>query len=394
MNYREQIERINQRLAALETELDTADAARIAEIEEETRSAKAEREGITTKMREAAQAAFGRGTEVPAPQAESDNGISKMSKRGKIALVLGRQARGKAFSEVERRALGTAVATTAATFVEATAEADGVNNAGVLVSTKLVFDLLREEGKISPLFADINFTAIPGLTEFPFRATRDKARAKAEKASGLDNQMKWDKLQLSKGYLQTIIPVTDEIKALTDFDFGEYIVAQILQDINEDWAEDLIYGTGANDHVKGLTIGATEAMANGYAAGKVIDAIIAGIKLCKGSYRRNAKLYVAQDVADEILFSVDDNGNFRYPLFNNSTGITSFGALRVEVDENLKTGEFVIGDVNKYFKVNTLIPLRMETDRDARRGITEYIASVYCAAAPHAGAFIHGTPAQ
>ena len=244
--------------------------------------------------------------------------------------------------------------------------------------------LLREEGKLSPILADINFTAIPGLTDIPYRKSRDKAKAKAEGAEGKDNQMEWAKLTLVKGYLQTIIPVTDEVLALSDFDFGEYIISQILQDINEDWVGELIYGTGADDRIKGITIGATDAVTGGYdaASGGPLKAIIDGLKKLTGKYRRGAKIYVAQDVYDEIFFAVDDNGNFKYPVFNNSQGITSLGPVRVELDENLTAGHFLIGNVNKWFKANSLIPLRLETDRLARKGVTEWIASEYCATSP------------
>mgnify|MGYP001369317761 CR=1 FL=1 len=322
---------------------------------------------------------------------KEDEHIARLSMRDKLSYAVGKRARGKAFSEAEKRALGSALTTTATTFVEATADLNGINNAGIFIQTKLLLDLLREEGKLSPILADINFTAIPGLVDYPYRESRDKARAKAEGAEGLQNQMKWAKLSLSKGYLQTVIAVTDEVMALTDFDFGSYIINQILQDLNDDWVEDLVYGTGSDDHIKGLTVGATAAVTNGYVVGSEVDALIKGIKACVGKYRRGAKIYAAQDVYDAVLFAVDDNGNFKYPVFNNSSGITSVGPIRLEVDENLKSGDFVIGNVNKYFKVNSLIPLRIETDRQAKRGITEYIASEYCATAPFAGAFIHGS---
>lgn len=393
MNLRERIATINKRLAELNTELDTADAERISAIEAEARGLKAEREEATRKLAEEARSAFAGGTLVVAPTAApaEDASIAKMSQRDKMCLVIGRQARKKSFTEAETRALGTALTTTADTYVAATAEVDGVNNAGIFIPTKAVLDFLREDGKLSPILADIAFTSIPGLVDFPYRASRDKAKAKAEGASGKDNQMEWAKFIGVKGYLQTIIAVTDEVAALTDFDFGAYIMDQILQDLNEDWVEDLIYGTAQDEHIKGLTYGATAAVAGGYDSGKVIEAIIAGIKLCVNKYRRGAKIYVAQDVADEILFSVDDNGNFKYPIFNNSTGITSFGTLRIEVDENLKAGDFVIGNVSKFFKVNSLIPIRLETNRIARRGVTEYIASEYCCSAVYDGAFIRGT---
>ena len=159
---------------------------------------------------------FANANVVKLPEARVEQDLTKMSKRDKLNLIAGKQARNKAFTEAETRALGTALTTTATTFTQATELVEGVNNAGVLISARLIFELLKEEGKLSPILADINFTNIPGYTEFPYRKSRDKARKKVEGAAGLENQMEWAKLQLMKGYLQTIIAVTDEVRSLTD----------------------------------------------------------------------------------------------------------------------------------------------------------------------------------
>lgn len=385
---------IAARLRELEAELSTADAVRIDAISAEVAQLTTERSQITQKMADEARAAFaaGKPVEQPSPNGASDaeeRRLSQMSKRDKLAYALGKKARGKKFSEMEQRALGVALTTTADTFVAATSELDGVNNAGVFIKTSMLLDFLREEKLLSPIVNDVAFTSVPGLINFPYRKSRDKARSKAEGVAGKDNQAEWDKLIGTEGNLQIIIAITDQVMALTDFNFGEYILSQIMQDLSEDWGEDLIYGTASDNHIKGVTYGATAAVASGY-TGDVLTAVIAGIKACKGKFRRGAKLYVAQDVFDEIAFAVDDNGNFKHPVFNNPLGFSTIGPLRVETDEQLVEGDFLIGNVAKYFKANMLIPLRIETERKARYGITEYIASEYCATVPFPGAFIHG----
>jgi HK97 family phage major capsid protein len=387
---RKRIEEINKRISALDTELDTADSERIDAIGGEVKTLKAEREELTRSLAQEARKAFASGTPVATGEVGTDESITRMSRREKICLVVGRQARRRSFSDAERRALGTALTTTSTTYTAASAITDGVNNAGIFIPTTTILEFLREDSRLSPILSDVSFMAVPGLIEFPYRKSRDKARSKAEGAEGRDNQMEWDKLTAVKGYLQTIIAVTDEVQALTDFDFGAYILSQILQDLNEDWVFDILYGAGNNDHIKGITVDAISAVSGGYEYGKVIEALITGVKKCVGKFRRGAKIYVAQDVADEILFSTDDNGNFKYPIFNNSTGITSFGSIRIEVDENLTAGDFVIGNVNKFYKINSLIPIRVETNRIPRRGVTEYIASEYCASAIYPSAFVYG----
>lgn len=390
---RKKIENLRSKIDGFKVEAKTATSERLLQIEEETRGAEQEMLTLNTQLREALAGRFAATPEVQlpgSPASDIDQRIAKMKRKSALAEIIGRGFKKQPFSDPEKRALGVALTTTAETYVAATELVDGVNNAGVLIPTGIILDLLREEGLLSPILRDISFTSIPGLVEFVFRKSRDKAKAKAEGEAGKDNQMEWDTVTGVKGYLQTIIAVTDEVQALTAFDFGAYIIDQIIQDLNEDWVYDLIYGAGNQNHIKGITVGALAAVTGGYDAGKEIDALVAGLKKLTPKFRRNAKIYVATDVYDQILFSTDDIGNFKYPVFNNSTGISSFGSVRVETDENLKDGEFIIGNVTKYFKANSLIPIRIETNRIARRGVTEYIASEFCATTPVANAFVHG----
>lgn len=387
---------INARNKAIVTEsrAQGVSAEQLAALAEEQEKLIAERATLQQKaieMRDAANGAdfnpFG-GEQAPTGGEQVD--FKSFKTRDKLAYVLGKKLRGRTFSDVEVRALGVALTTTATEYVAASGGADGVNNAGIFINTKQLLDLLREEGKLSPIFADIAFTHIKGLVDFPYRASRTKANAKSEGSGTADGQMEWAKLSGVKGWLQTVIVVTDEVKALTDFDLGAYIIEQMLQDLNEDWCEDLIYGTGSSDHIKGVTYGATAAVTNGY-EGDVLEAIIAGIKKCTGKYRRGAKVYVAQDVYDDVFFALDDNGNFKYPVINNAQGIASIGAIRFVVDENLKAGDFIIGNVSKYFKANMLLPVRMEQERSAVKGATTYVASEYCATCPVPGAIVYGS---
>ena len=388
---------IKARNAAIVTEsrAQGASAEQLAALAEEQEKLIAERASLQAKAIELKGSAEGAdfnpfgGAQEPTGGAQQVD-FKSFKTKDKLAYVLGKQLRGRTFTDVEVRALGKALTTTSTDFVAASVSADGVNNAGIFINTKQLLDLLREEGKLSPIFADISFTHIKGMTEFPYRKSRDKANAKKEGAGTGENQMEWDKLSGVKGWLQTVIVITDEVKALTDFDLGSYIIEQMLQDLNEDWCEDLIYGTGSGDHIKGVTFGAVAAVAGGY-TGSALDAIIAGIKLCKGKYRRGAKAYVAQDVYDDVFFSLDDNGNFKYPVLNNAQGIVSVGPIRFVVDENLKDGDFIIGNVSKFFKANSLQAIKLETERAAVKGTTTYVASEFCATCPVPGAIVYGS---
>lgn len=391
------LEQINRRLAEIEGLINTeSDTAKLAEYSKEIRSLLEQRGRLmgeaTGAARAEARSAFNDASRVQTmvPQASEE----PLTKREKINLLTGLVARKKSPDDVQKRALGVALTTTATTYVAASAIADGVNNAGILIPTQLILDLLKEEGKLSPILADIAFLTVKGLTVFPYRASRTAANAKAEGSGTGKNQFELTRLQLIQGWLQINIDVTDEVVALTDIDLGAYIVENIANDLSEDWAYDLIYGAGSDNHVKGLVSGALTTGISAYTTGTALDAIVKGIKLCKGKFRRGAKIYLAQDVYDEVAFAVDENGNFKYPAINNTVGISAIGAIQVSVDENLAVGDFVIGNVGKFYKANLLRGLNIESERDVNKHITTFNASQFVAAAPFPGAFVHGSKAS
>lgn len=308
-----------------------------------------------------------------------------LSKRSAIAMLFGHAARKTALSDVEKRAVDKALTTTAETFVAASTSVDGVNNGGIFIKTSILLDLLREDAKLTPIMNDILFTNVKGLTAYPYRASRGTANAKAEGKGTADDQMEWKNLELVKGYLQIKIPVTDELLDLTDFDFGQYLADQIAMDLAEDWSTDFIYGSGTSNHIAGITLGLT---AKTYTAGKETAAIETAIKALTGKLRRGAKIYAAQDVFDNCRFAKDSNGDYIVPFFSNDN-ITVAGTLSISVDETLKAGEFIVGNVSRNYKVNLLNPLHLEKDRDADAGVTTYIVKQHAAGKAIPGAFIY-----
>lgn len=385
---KERLNQINSRLGAIENEIRSASTAEVIEaLRAEATSLIEERGRLTAQMGAEAIAAMNNAGNA-VNENEEDIEIRSYSKRDKLALIVGRVARKKGFTDAEKRALGVALTTTASVFSAATGEADGVNNGGVTIPTSLVFDLLREDGKLSAILNDVNFTAIKGLTEFPYRKSRTAASAKAEGSGTGAASWEFDKLSGVKGWLQTKIVVTDELQALSDIDFGAYVADQMLQDMPEDFAADIIYGTGSNNHIKGVVTGVS---AKTYTAGKELESIIAAIKAGTGRYFKNAKVYLASDVYKAVLFAVDANGNFKLPVLNNATGVTSLAKYKIEEDECLHDGDIVFGDVNKYYKANALIDLKLESQRNIDDGTTTYVAKEYCAAAGVTNAFVYYT---
>lgn len=389
---------IEARLAAIDAECDSCqDTAKIEELRKEAQALvdergkilEAEQAAKDEEARKALEAANSNPSPVGGKTMEKE-----MTMREKLNLVTGLCARKKMPTEEEKRALGKALTTTATTYVEATSEVDGVNNGGVLIPTKQILDFLKEEGKLSPIVNDIVFTNIKGLLVHPYRESRTAANHKAEGSGTGKNQFKLNSLELVKGFLQIVIDVTDELEALSDIDFGAYIIDRISEDLSEDWAYDLIYGAGSDNAVKGITNGALTTGISSYQEGKEIDALEKGLKLLPGKYRRGGKVYVSQSFYDALAFAKDDNGNYKFPIVNGGTGVTSIASLRVEVDENLVDGDFVIGNVSKYYRANLLLPLGIEKERDPIKHISTYVASQFAAAAPFPGAFVHGSKAS
>jgi len=315
----------------------------------------------------------------------------EMSRKERLALALGLVARGKRPDEEQTRALGNALTTTATTYVEATSGTNGVNNGGVMIATDILFDLLREEKLLTPILEDILFTNVKGLVKFPYRYQRDAAKKKVEGAAPGDNQMEWKVLEGSIGRLQITIKVTDELEEMTDIDFGQYIATQIMQDLGEDWGESVIYGSGSNNEIKGVSIGALTTNISSYAAGKELETLEKAVKLLAGSKRKGAKVYCSQSFFDGLAFAKDDNGNYIYGV--GGQGPKQFANCPVVVDETLHAGDFLVGNVAKNYKANLLTGLKFEKDRDIEKGITTYVAKVSAAAAPVPNAFAFGSKA-
>ena len=389
---RARAEQINVRLSELNKEIETPDITeeRANAIKAEVQSLLDERKGLNAQVEDLERQAQ---LEI---QKKGKPVHMEFTKRQALCYLAGMAARKKVEDDIpeeEKRALGVALTTTATSYVAATSELNGVNNGGVLIPSKLFLDFLREEGKLSPILHDIMFMNVKGLAVFPYRASRTSANSKSEGSSTGKNQFQLAKLELAKGWLQVVIDVTDEVEALTEIDLGAWILERMEQDLTEDWAYDLIYGNGSGA-VKGVADNATSTGISSYAAGKELESIIKGIKLCKGSFRRGAKIYVAQDVYDTVAFALDDNGNFKFPIINGGLGVQAMGPLKVEVDENLADGDFIIGNVGKYYKANLLVPMKVESDRDINAHVTTYVAAQYVAAAPFPGAFVKGTRAS
>lgn len=395
MTLKELIDSYNEQLLAKETRMNEiknelsslTDVAEIDKRKAEVNTLISERNDLTTKREEAIMQMQKELEEGKKKLPERKENIREMNRRESQNFLIGLAVRGKKPTDEQMRALDVSLTTTANTFVKATSTVDGVNNGGIFIPTIILLDILREDKKLTPIMNDIIPTAVAGMVNYPYYVSRTTAKNKAEGKGVADGQMEWANLPLASGFLQTQIAITDEMIALTDMDFGAYIVSQLEQDLTEDWSSDVIYGAGASNAIKGVTNGLT---AKKYAKGAELKAIEDAVKSLKGTYRRGAKLYLAQDLYDSIEFSKDSRGDYIINPINNANGVNSFAHLPVEVDETLKDGEFLLGNVGRNYRFNALRNLTLETEREATKHITRYICSQFAAAAPVPNAFVYG----
>ncbi len=154
---RARLKEIATRLSALDADIDNVDLKsaeaeqRLANLNNEVASLVAERADLNKKLTQIVRSAFEGGNTVVVPNrplVTERSDLAKLSMRDKMSYILGKRLRGHLFDESEKRALGKALTTTATEYVAASTSVDGVNNAGVFISTTIILDLLKEEGKL------------------------------------------------------------------------------------------------------------------------------------------------------------------------------------------------------------------------------------------------------
>ena len=295
-------------------------------------------------------------------------------------------------NEFEARALGVATTTTSETFVAPSANADGINNGGVFIPQEVMLDILREEALESPIYNDIITTAIKGKVKFPYRMSKTGAKVKAELSPAENESVQWGILNGVTGNYTDSIVVTFEEEAMAIAEFTDYLISLIGESMRELLINDYIYGTGTNDHVKGITYGAID----GEYAANVTDyreALEAGIKLLPAKKRAGAKIYVAADISDSVTFTKDKNGNYILPVLNGG-GLTKMSSFPVEVDPNLSAGDFIIGNVSKNYKANINKQMELGLDVSNQKRIKTYTTHMMVTAVPVPNSFVYGKKAS
>ena len=301
------------------------------------------------------------------------------------------QRKDAALTDAEYRALGVATTTTSETYTAPSASEDGINNGGLFIPQSVMLDILREETVDSPIYNDVVTTAIKGKVKFPYMISKSGAKVKAELSDTENESVKWDILNGATGNYTDSIVITFEEEAMAIEEFTDYLIELIGQSMRELLINDYIYGSGTGDHVKGITSGAIDgSYANGstdYLA--ALESAIAKLPVKK---RAGAKIYLASNIFDAITFTKDKNGNYILPVLNGG-GFSRLSAFPVAMDVNLNAGEFVIGNVSKWYKANVNKPMELGVDVSNQKRIKTYTTHMMVSATPVPNSFVYGKEA-
>ena len=415
----EQRAKLNESRAKLVAEIDGADEKRFKEIKTEIAKIDfkvAEIDHSIDEARASEDAAKGeaeqRAARTPNGTPDGDNNPNKVvlfdnneqrkasEDADKATLLraaksaLGKQVRSKLqdlplnLTATEKRAVGIAITTTSTTYTPPSADANGVNNGGIFIPQNVLYDLLEMDEVDSPFLRDVKTTHITGALIFPYvvESSNGTGKGKKETEKSNDRSIKWDKLTLAQGNYPLTIEVTMELLAMTDEEFADYLLADLGTEVNLLLADEVLYGTGTDNRIAGVTVGATKGT---YTAGAEAEAIKAGLLKLSKRARKGAKIYMSREMSLTMTFEKDKEGRYIFPIYNNG-GITSIATIPVEVEEGLNDGDFIIGNAKNY-KLNFIKPTEIYPELHGKTRTLEYTAHLMVGGKAAPGQFFYGT---
>ena len=286
---------------------------------------------------------------------------------------------GVKLDETEERALGDAIGTTATTFVAATADANGINNLGLLIPDSVRLDWLKIAEKASPIYRDIRKMNVPGNVDFPYLYGADDAEWYAETSTTKNEGQEYRNIKLTGHELAKAIEITWKAEAMTVEGFISFLLDELNEKMNKALINAVIYGDGS---------GKPTGITNGLVA-KEDTNVVDLIKKCLGGLatenRVGAKVYVASDVADAIAFYKDENGNYPYLV----SGLVRAGGASIEADPFLSAGDVVVGNAQNYI-LNFNESLRVDKEIKVQPRRVIYGGYLIADGNKKPGAFVYG----
>lgn len=245
---------------------------------------------------------------------------------------------GVKLDETEERALGDAIGTTATEFIASAEGAQGINNYGLLIPDSVRMDWMKIVEELSPIYRDITKLNVNGNVDLPYLFAADDAEWYAEVTTTKNEGQEYKNLKLTGHELAKAVEITWKAENMTVEGFIDFILKELTMKMNKALVNAVIYGDGS-EKPTGITNG-IEATTNSNA----IDLIKELLKSLSNENRLGAKVYVANDVADDIAFYKDENGNYPYLV----AGLGQADGMKIEQDPFLKAGEIVVGNASNY----------------------------------------------
>lgn len=286
---------------------------------------------------------------------------------------------GQKLTEVEERAIGDAVGTTATEFVASAEGVQGINNLGLLIPGTVRTDLLERAEKASPIFRDIRKLQVDGVIDLPYLFESDDAEWYAELEDTKNEGQEFRGLKLTGHELAKDVVITWKAEEMTVEGFIDFIIDELYEKMYKAKINAVIYGDG-NRKPTGITKG-LEAKTGANA----IEVMHTVLKSMNADAKRESKIYVATSVAEDITFYKDGSNNYPYL----ATGLKNTNGGKIEEDPFLKDGDIVVGNMRNYI-FNENAPISIERERTVKGRKVTYGAYQICDGQPRPGYFGYG----
>ena len=283
------------------------------------------------------------------------------------------------FTEEEKRALGDAVTTTATTFVESAADAQGINNGGLFIPTTVRNELLTIIERQSPIFRDVRKLQVAGNIDLPYLFEADDAEWYVELNDTKNEGQEYRNLQLTGWELAKDIVITWKLEEMAVDSFISFILEELANKMGKALVNAIIYGDGSNKPT-GITYGLSP-VTDGDTP---IDTIINTYSSLPDDDRIGAKAYISSGVNIAIVGYKDNNGN--YPFLQ---GVASNSLVTIEQDPYLRNNDIIVGNCKNYI-LNESTPVRVERERTVKGRKTTYGGYAIYDGKPKPNAFAYG----
>ena len=284
---------------------------------------------------------------------------------------------GLPLEEIDKRALGDAVGTTATTYVASTSELQGINNVGLLIPTSVVTALLERADKVSPIWRDIRKLGVNGNVDVPYLYASDNANFYAELSATANEGQEYKKITLVGRELAKDIEITWKADQMTVDGFINFIVDELYEKMFKAKVTAVIYGTGNTyNQPSGITLG-LDAITTGATP---IDTIANTKASLSTDAQVGARVYVSPAVADAIRYYKNSEGNYPF-LMGLPAGI--------EEDPFLQNNDIVVGNMRNYVW-NEQEAIRLDRDISIKGRTVIYSAYQVVDGGAKVGAFAYG----